>query len=78
MVHLPQQEKVPIEEVFEKMKCKREGLRTSEGDQSLEIIGPNKLEEKKVYLSIINNDGFLYDFSGSSTFKRLTLLFFCR
>nr|GEX29885.1 plasma membrane ATPase 4-like [Tanacetum cinerariifolium] len=40
-------EKVPIEEVFEQLKCNREGLSTSEGDQRLEIFGPNKLEEKK-------------------------------
>ena len=77
MMHLPQQEKVPIEEVFEQLKCNREGLSTSEGDQRLEIFGPNKLEEKKVYLIVINNDGFLYDFSGSFTSKWLTVLFFC-
>ncbi|KVH72627.1 Cation-transporting P-type ATPase [Cynara cardunculus var. scolymus] len=40
-------EKVPIEEVFEQLKCNREGLTTDEGATRLEIFGPNKLEEKK-------------------------------
>ena len=42
------QENIPIEEVFEQLKCTREGLSSSEGAQRLEIFGPNKLEEKKV------------------------------
>ncbi|KAG9456344.1 hypothetical protein H6P81_000852 [Aristolochia fimbriata] len=40
-------ERIPIEEVFEQLKCSREGLTTDEGAQRLEIFGPNKLEEKK-------------------------------
>ncbi|KAH6779468.1 H[+]-ATPase 2 [Perilla frutescens var. hirtella] len=40
-------EKVPIEEVFEQLKCTREGLSTEEGANRLQIFGPNKLEEKK-------------------------------
>ncbi|KAL7224802.1 hypothetical protein ACSBR1_026145 [Camellia fascicularis] len=40
-------EKVPIEEVFEQLKCSREGLSTEEGNNRLQIFGPNKLEEKK-------------------------------
>merc|ERR1712137_359085 len=40
-------ERVPIEEVFERLKCSKEGLTTSEGEQRLQIFGPNKLEEKK-------------------------------
>ncbi|KAK9055250.1 hypothetical protein SSX86_026333 [Deinandra increscens subsp. villosa] len=40
-------EKVPIEEVFEQLKCDREGLSAAEGATRLEIFGPNKLEEKK-------------------------------
>ncbi|KAI5583310.1 hypothetical protein POPTR_006G005900v4 [Populus trichocarpa] len=40
-------EKIPIEEVFEKLKCTKEGLRTTEGEERLRIFGPNKLEEKK-------------------------------
>ncbi|ONM12761.1 H(+)-ATPase 5 [Zea mays] len=41
-------ENIPIEEVFEQLKCTREGLSSSEGQQRLEIFGPNRLEEKKV------------------------------
>ncbi|KAG1364459.1 Plasma membrane ATPase [Cocos nucifera] len=40
-------ERVPIEEVFEQLKCTREGLSSSEGANRLQIFGPNKLEEKK-------------------------------
>ncbi|KAI7753921.1 hypothetical protein M8C21_033120, partial [Ambrosia artemisiifolia] len=40
-------EKVPIEEVFEQLKCNREGLSSDEGASRLQIFGPNKLEEKK-------------------------------
>jgi len=41
------QESIPIEEVFEQLKCSRQGLTTEEGQQRLQIFGPNKLEEKK-------------------------------
>ncbi|KAK1366800.1 Plasma membrane ATPase [Heracleum sosnowskyi] len=40
-------EKIPIEEVFEQLKCTREGLSADEGANRLQIFGPNKLEEKK-------------------------------
>ncbi|WOL06428.1 plasma membrane ATPase isoform X2 [Canna indica] len=40
-------EKIPIEEVFTQLKCSPEGLSSSEGEQRLQIFGPNKLEEKK-------------------------------
>ncbi|PSS20756.1 Plasma membrane ATPase like [Actinidia chinensis var. chinensis] len=40
-------EKVPIEEVFEQLKCTKEGLSSDEGASRLQIFGPNKLEEKK-------------------------------
>ncbi|XP_051138973.1 plasma membrane ATPase 4 [Andrographis paniculata] len=40
-------EKIPIEEVFEQLKCTREGLSGDEGANRLQIFGPNKLEEKK-------------------------------
>ncbi|CAI0555862.1 unnamed protein product, partial [Linum tenue] len=42
------QEKIPLEEVFEQLKCTREGLSSDEGANRLQIFGPNKLEEKKV------------------------------
>ncbi|KAG6744494.1 hypothetical protein POTOM_051127 [Populus tomentosa] len=40
-------EKIPVEEVFEKLKCTKEGLNTTEGEERREIFSPNKLEEKK-------------------------------
>ncbi|XP_077223145.1 plasma membrane ATPase 4-like [Tasmannia lanceolata] len=40
-------ERIPIEEVFEQLKCTKEGLSSEEGAQRLQIFGPNKLEEKK-------------------------------
>ncbi|KAK2395342.1 plasma membrane ATPase [Trifolium repens] len=40
-------ERIPIEEVFEQLKCTREGLSTAEGENRIQIFGPNKLEEKK-------------------------------
>ncbi|KAL1217475.1 ATPase 3, plasma membrane-type [Cardamine amara subsp. amara] len=40
-------EKIPIEEVFQQLKCSREGLSGTEGENRLQIFGPNKLEEKK-------------------------------
>ncbi|KAG6519276.1 hypothetical protein ZIOFF_022769 [Zingiber officinale] len=40
-------ERIPIEEVFEQLKCSREGLSAQEGANRLQIFGPNKLEEKK-------------------------------
>lgn len=42
------QENIPIEEVFEQLKCTREGLSSEEGNRRIEMFGPNKLEEKKV------------------------------
>ncbi|KAK9280076.1 hypothetical protein L1049_013761 [Liquidambar formosana] len=40
-------ERIPIEEVFEQLKCTKEGLTSEEGANRLQIFGPNKLEEKK-------------------------------
>lgn len=40
-------ERIPIEEVFEQLKCTREGLSTEEGNNRLQVFGLNKLEEKK-------------------------------
>ncbi|KAK4415006.1 ATPase 8, plasma membrane-type [Sesamum alatum] len=40
-------ENIPIEEVFQELKCTRDGLTSDEGAKRLEIFGPNKLEEKK-------------------------------
>ncbi|CAN1825441.1 Plasma membrane ATPase [Linum perenne] len=40
-------ERIPIEEVFEQLKCSREGLTSDEGANRLHVFGPNRLEEKK-------------------------------
>ncbi|XXG39851.1 hypothetical protein AAC387_Pa01g0709 [Persea americana] len=40
-------ERIPVEEVFEQLKCTKEGLSAEEGANRLQIFGPNKLEEKK-------------------------------
>ncbi|XP_020265699.1 plasma membrane ATPase 4-like [Asparagus officinalis] len=40
-------ERIPLEEVFQQLKCSKEGLSTSDGEQRLQIFGPNKLEEKE-------------------------------
>jgi H+-transporting ATPase len=39
-------ENIPIEEVFEQLRCTKEGLTTDEGNNRLAIFGSNKLEEK--------------------------------
>ncbi|KAL3694925.1 hypothetical protein R1sor_008576 [Riccia sorocarpa] len=39
-------EHIPIEEVFQQLKCSPEGLTTKEGEARLQIFGLNKLEEK--------------------------------
>ncbi|THG08893.1 hypothetical protein TEA_021725 [Camellia sinensis var. sinensis] len=40
-------ESIPIGEVFENLRCSREGLTTEASQQRLELFGYNKLEEKK-------------------------------
>ncbi|KAH6809017.1 H[+]-ATPase 11 [Perilla frutescens var. frutescens] len=40
-------ENIPIEEVFDKLKCNEEGLSSDEVQRRLEVFGYNKLEEKK-------------------------------
>ncbi|CAN0921835.1 Plasma membrane ATPase 2 (Fragment) [Linum grandiflorum] len=40
-------ENAPIEEVFEHLKCTRDGLSSDDIQQRLELFGHNKLEEKK-------------------------------
>lgn len=41
------QERIPVDEVFQKLKCTRDGLSSEEGQKRLHIFGPNKLEEKQ-------------------------------
>ncbi|KAK3124673.1 hypothetical protein QOZ80_7BG0590450 [Eleusine coracana subsp. coracana] len=40
-------EHIPLEEVFENLRCSRQGLSEAQGEQRLGIFGPNKLEEKQ-------------------------------
>lgn len=40
-------ERIPVEEVFEQLKCSRAGLTSDEGANRLQVFGPNKLEEKR-------------------------------
>ncbi|CAA7057925.1 unnamed protein product [Microthlaspi erraticum] len=40
-------EKIPLDEVFQQLKCSREGLSSEEGRTRLQIFGANKLEEKE-------------------------------
>ncbi|EEF30923.1 H(\+)-transporting atpase plant/fungi plasma membrane type, putative [Ricinus communis] len=40
-------ESIPVEEVFEKLKCTTNGLSSDEVQQRLSVFGYNKLEEKK-------------------------------
>jgi len=42
------QENVPVEEVFQHLKCTKEGLTSNEVQERLTLFGYNKLEEKKV------------------------------
>ncbi|KAL3810628.1 hypothetical protein ACJIZ3_000678 [Penstemon smallii] len=40
-------ENIPIEEVFENLRCRKEGLSSEDANRRLEIFGYNKLEEKE-------------------------------
>ncbi|XP_071726822.1 ATPase 8, plasma membrane-type-like [Rutidosis leptorrhynchoides] len=40
-------ENIPVEDVFTRLKCTKNGLTRDEGTKRVEIFGPNKLEEKK-------------------------------
>lgn len=42
------QENIPLEEVFEHLRCTKEGLSNDAVQERLEMFGYNKLEEKKV------------------------------
>jgi hypothetical protein len=58
------QENIPIEEVFEQLKCTRQGLTSDEGAQRVEIFGLNKLEEKKVTIPSMVSSVFGLCFHG--------------
>nr|GMD11932.1 plasma membrane ATPase 4-like [Ipomoea batatas]GME10845.1 plasma membrane ATPase 4-like [Ipomoea batatas]GME21432.1 plasma membrane ATPase 4-like [Ipomoea batatas] len=40
-------EKIPVNEVFQQLRCTKDGLSTEEAEHRLQVFGPNKLEEKK-------------------------------
>lgn len=46
------QENIPIEEVFQNLRCTKEGLTSEAVEQRLAIFGHNKLEEKEVFDNI--------------------------
>ena len=46
------QENVPLEEVFQTLRCNTKGLTSEAAQQRLVIFGHNKLEEKKVILFV--------------------------
>jgi H+-transporting ATPase len=45
------QEHIPVEEVFDHLKCTKEGLTSEGAQQRVNIFGYNKLEEKRVCTS---------------------------
>lgn len=45
---------MPMDELFDQLKCTKEGLTSEEGKRRLGIFGPNKLEEKKVISLALN------------------------
>jgi hypothetical protein len=46
------QEHIPVEEVFDHLKCTKEGLTSEGAQQRLDIFGYNKLEEKRVCITM--------------------------
>ncbi|CAO2201129.1 unnamed protein product [Urochloa humidicola] len=40
-------ENIPVEEVFQTLRCTKQGLSTEEAEARIAVFGPNKLEEKK-------------------------------
>ena len=44
---------IPITEVFENLRCSKEGLSNQAAQERLMIFGYNKLEEKKVRITTI-------------------------
>ncbi|KAJ4890684.1 H(+)-ATPase 5 [Raphanus sativus] len=52
--------RIPMEEVFEELKCTKQGLTSDEASYRLGLFGPNKLEEKKKS-NIIKFLGFMWN-----------------
>ncbi|KAM5573040.1 plasma membrane ATPase 1 [Rosa sericea] len=53
-------ENIPVEEVFEQLKCTEAGLNSEEVQKRLEVFGFNKLQEKKES-KILNFLGFMWN-----------------
>ena len=56
---------MPLEEVFQTLRCDKNGLTTKAAEERLGIFGHNKLEEKQVFFffffhfsSSLGQDGF--------------------
>lgn len=47
------QEHIPVEEVFQNLKCNPEGLTSDEAQARIVVFGPNKLEEKEVGFDLV-------------------------
>ncbi|KAH1253892.1 ATPase 7, plasma membrane-type [Glycine max] len=53
-------ENIPIEEIFDNLKCKKEGLSSEQVQQRLDLFGYNKLEEK-MESKILKFLGFMWN-----------------
>lgn len=68
------QENVPLKEVFDHLKCTRDGLSSDEVQERLDLFGYNKLEEKKVRNQLICTNISLYLFMCMCTLVIIPLL----
>lgn len=50
ILHGCMQEHIPIEEVFEQLRCSKNGITDEEAEARIQIFGQNKLEEKSVLI----------------------------
>ncbi|RID64933.1 hypothetical protein BRARA_D00167 [Brassica rapa] len=69
-------ENVPVEEVFQHLKCTKEGLTSKEVQERLTLFGYNKLEEKKRMTAIeemAGMDVLCSDKTGTLTLNKLTV-----
>ncbi|KAI3515896.1 hypothetical protein L1887_14801 [Cichorium endivia] len=68
-------ETIPIEEVYENLRCFKDGLSSEDAEKRLEIFGYNKLEEKTVNCLLLSRLAItllpLYDFGLIETWKSL-------
>lgn len=58
------QENVSLKEVFDHLKCTKDGLSSDEVKERLDLFGYNKLEEKKVRKQSLSMSVQLYACSG--------------